>query len=136
MKQLLSIFSALILISCSGTKVQTNLNLKLEDYFFDRTVGGTPEAGISKTFWLKPEDSNLIIETIVLDQESQKAEAQEEGYYTATFFFKTPTDLALASSNTLEYFARLKKGDMLVRGVIDSVALRNEIFMPAAPRQP
>lgn len=134
MKRLLSLAALLILFSCGGSKVQTSLNLQLADYFFDRTIGGTPEAGISKTFWLKPQDPNLIIETIKLADQSKEAEAQKEGYYTATFFFKEGNEMALANSHALEYFGSHKKVDMQIHGEIDSVALREEVFMPTAPR--
>lgn len=135
MKKFLSLATLLILFSCGGTKVQTNLNWSLADFYFDRTIGGTPEAGISKTFWLKPQDPNLIIETIKLADQSMEAKAQNEGYYTATFFFKEGTEMALANLHALEYFGHHHNGDVQIHGEIDSVALREEIFMPAAPQQ-
>jgi hypothetical protein len=133
MRKLALLILVLIIQSCGGSKSSVVLNLDTRDYYFVRTVGGTAEAGISETFWVKFENPQLQVESMRYADQSAAAQLQEGGYYTASFNAQKP----MVDFRKLEIFGYLKGEDTQVHIELDSVRLKEQVFMPAAmPEQP
>lgn len=131
MKKWLLFSISILLIACGGSKVQSAINIEPSVYYFVRTIGGTPQAGIGETFYVKFSDPKLKIESMQLGDKQIDAEAQADGYFTATVMAPEP----YLEYRSIELFGAYEGKDMEVHIQLDSVKLKEEVFMPAARPQ-
>jgi len=110
---------------------QKSINLDLEELYFDRQIGGTQAAGVNEIYYFRPVNPQIELYTLKVQGQELSLEFVN-GYYRAATELRSADQVGSASWRSVELFGGLKNADRQIHLEVDSVALREEIFMPAA----
>lgn len=137
MKKVLSAgILGLLLVACgSHSKEGEQAMPKLLDYYFNQQIGGTEEAGINETYYFKLEDNAVVLEQIKVKEEQVEMSTSDGLTYMATTSLKSAEASDPSKYRKVELYGRLRDGDALLHWVMDSVPMREQIFMPSAKPQ-
>ena len=126
----------LFLVACgSHSKEGEQAMPKLLDYYFNQHIGGTEEAGISETYYFKLEENAVVLEQIKVKDEQMEMSTSDGLTYMGTTSLRSAEAADPSKYRKVEFYGRLRDGDALLHWVMDSVPMREQIFMPAAKPQ-
>lgn len=134
MRKIGIIAAVLLLAACGSSTKNFVVKANLAEYYFIRTVGGTEAAGINETFYFQFKEDNIIAEKMQLGELEIDLEFQG-GKYVGTGPLESAEDNDGAEFRSVEVFGRLKEGDAQLHWLIDSVPLRETVFMPSVQAQ-
>lgn len=127
---LVLLFSLSACKSKQGLKLQ-EINLDLEVEYFDRQIGGTEEAGVNEIYYFRPVNPELELQTLKVQGQTLSL-SLVNGFYRGTTELRSSDEVGNATWRSVELFGRLKNADSQIHMEIDSVPLREEIYMPVA----
>lgn len=125
----------LAITACGSSSQQKKKEIpspELSEYYFDQQVGGTAEAGINETYYFKVKDDLAIIESIKVREEQIEMESRDGVLFHGTSSMMSGDEVDNSKFRKVEVFARLREGEGAVHWQLDSVPLREQIFMPSA----
>lgn len=128
--------SAFFMVACGSHSNSADQELpKLIEYYFNQQIGGTPEAGINETYYFRLEDDKVILEQLKVGEEQLELSTADGLLFTATSDLKSAQATNPAKYRKVELFGRSRDGDSQMHWQMDSVPMREQIFMPLAQPQ-
>lgn len=135
-KMLFAGLLSLLVVACgSHSNSSEQARPKLVDYYFNQQIGGTEEAGINETYYFQLEDDAVVLEQIKVKDEQMELSSSDGKMYWATSALQSAEATDPSKYRKVELFGRARDGDVLMHWVMDSVPMREQIFMPSAKPQ-
>lgn len=133
MRKITFLLMLFVLVACGSKQMQLDLDLSFQEYYFDRQMGGTQAAGINESYYFRVSNPKIVLDQLKVRDEVLELELKEDGLFWATTKMLSKDGYIFSDYNKVELFGHLNGGDTEMHWELDSVPLREQIFMPAAP---
>ncbi len=112
-----------------------DLDMSFQEFYFNRQMGGTQAAGINESYYFRVANPKIILDQLKVRDQVLELELKEDGLFWASTKMLSKDDYIFSDYSKVELFGHLKGGDIEMHWDLDSVPLREQIFMPAAVPQ-
>lgn len=132
MRKLVAFLLVLSAMACGSQKKNSALQVEIQDYYFDQQIGGTAEAGINESYYFKFEDDSAIMESMTVGGKSYDLKSKDGMLFQATTELMSNDEVNPASFRKVSLIGKARRGDGMIHIQLDSVPMREQIFMPSA----
>lgn len=101
------------------------------EYYYDQQIGGTPEAGINEIYYFRLTDESAIIKQLKVGGETIDLSSPDGVLFTGSTSLQSADQLPETKYRKVELFGEPREGEGEMYWQIDSVPLRQKIFMPS-----
>lgn len=132
MRKLVAFLLVLSAMACGSQKKNGALQVEIQDYYFDQQIGGTGEAGINESYYFKFDDDSAIMERMTVGGKSYDLKSKDGMLFQATTELMSNDEVNTASFRKVSLIGKARRGDGMIHIQLDSVPMREQIFMPSA----
>ncbi len=124
-----ALLAVLFFSGCGSYK--SVLETELEDYYFNQHIGGTQSAGINEVYYFHLSDDSVIIEQMQVEDTRVDLKSHNGLLYHCATPLADPQKVNPNEYRKVMLFGKARKGDAVVTWELDSVPLKERIFMPS-----